>query len=73
MRDGGKIPGVTSPRWAAIRRFVESEDGPTATEYAVMLSLILGSLILVITSTGNITSGWWTSNSTAIVDAISGG
>ena len=35
-----------------IRQFVRSEEGPTATEYAVMLALIILVLIGVITVLG---------------------
>jgi pilus assembly protein Flp/PilA len=35
-----------------IRRFLTSEDGPTAVEYAVMLALILVACITVVTSLG---------------------
>ncbi len=37
--------------------FLESEDGPTAVEYAVMLALILVVCIAVVTSLGKSTSG----------------
>jgi pilus assembly protein Flp/PilA len=33
--------------------FLKSEDGPTATEYAVMLALIIVVCILAITAVGN--------------------
>jgi pilus assembly protein Flp/PilA len=33
--------------------FLKSEDGPTATEYAVMLALIIVVCILSITAIGN--------------------
>jgi len=32
-----------------LKRFLQSEDGPTATEYAVMLSLVIVALITAIT------------------------
>ena len=35
-----------------VRRFVESEDGPTAVEYAVMLSLIVIVCLTAIRSVG---------------------
>jgi pilus assembly protein Flp/PilA len=35
-----------------LRRFLQSEDGPTAVEYAVMLALILVACIGVVTSLG---------------------
>ena len=34
------------------KRFMTSEDGPTATEYAVMLSLIIGAFIATISLLG---------------------
>lgn len=35
-----------------VHRFLTSEDGPTAVEYAVMLALILVACITVVTSLG---------------------
>jgi pilus assembly protein Flp/PilA len=40
-----------------LRRFLASEDGPAAVEYAVMLSLILVVCITVIRSLGTSTIG----------------
>jgi pilus assembly protein Flp/PilA len=37
---------------SAISRFLTSEDGPTAVEYAVMLALILVACITIITTLG---------------------
>ena len=39
------------------RRFLASEDGPTAVEYAVMLALILVACISIVTSLGQSASG----------------
>jgi pilus assembly protein Flp/PilA len=36
----------------SLRRFLASEDGPTAVEYAVMLSLIVVVCLAAITSIG---------------------
>jgi len=36
-----------------VKHFIESEDGPTATEYAVMLALIIIVAIAGITLLGN--------------------
>lgn len=48
----------------AISRFLTSEDGPTAVEYAVMLALILVACITIITSLGtSISSTFGTVNS----------
>jgi len=35
-----------------IRNFLKSEDGPTATEYAVMLALIIIAALTAITNLG---------------------
>lgn len=35
-----------------VSRFLKSEDGPTAVEYAVMLALILVACITIVTSLG---------------------
>ena len=40
-----------------VSRFVVSEDGPTAVEYAVMLALILVACITIVTSLGTSVSG----------------
>lgn len=40
----------------AIRRFLVSEDGPTAVEYAVMLALIILVCLTAITTVGTRTS-----------------
>jgi pilus assembly protein Flp/PilA len=49
---------------AVISRFLTSEDGPTAVEYAVMLALILVACITIITTLGtSISSTFGTVNS----------
>jgi pilus assembly protein Flp/PilA len=35
-----------------VRRFLASEDGPTAVEYAVMLALIIVACITIVSSLG---------------------
>jgi len=40
-----------------VHRFLASEDGPTAVEYAVMLALILVACISIVTSLGTTISG----------------
>jgi pilus assembly protein Flp/PilA len=40
-----------------VRRFLTSEDGPTAVEYAVMLALILVACISIVTTLGQTVSG----------------
>ena len=47
-------PGRVASR---VRRFLVSEDGPTAVEYAVMLALILVACITIVTSLGSSVSG----------------
>jgi pilus assembly protein Flp/PilA len=42
---------------ASVRRFLVSEDGPTAVEYAVMLALILVACIVIVTTLGTSVSG----------------
>jgi pilus assembly protein Flp/PilA len=47
-----------------VQRFLVSEDGPTAVEYAVMLALILVACITIITTLGtSISSTFGTVNS----------
>ncbi len=41
----------------AVLRFLSSEDGPTAVEYAVMLALIVMVCIAAISALGTKTSG----------------
>ncbi len=41
----------------AVARFLQSEDGPTAVEYAVMLALILVACITIVTQLGSTVSG----------------
>jgi pilus assembly protein Flp/PilA len=40
-----------------VQRFLASEDGPTAVEYAVMLALILVACITIVTNLGTTVSG----------------
>ena len=49
-----------------VQRFLVSEDGPTAVEYAVMLALILVVCISVITSLGTSVSGTFNAVSSGI-------
>ena len=44
-----------------VRRFLVSEDGPTAVEYAVMLALIVVVCVTVIQSLGTSISGTFSS------------
>jgi pilus assembly protein Flp/PilA len=47
-------------------RFLRAEDGPTATEYAVMLALIIMAAILAVTSLGTAMSAEFGKAETAI-------
>lgn len=40
-----------------VKRFLKSEDGPTATEYAVMLALIIVACIATVTTLGGSVNG----------------
>ena len=55
-----------------MRRFLTSEDGPTAVEYAVMLALIVGVCLGAVTFLGTQTSGAFEESNTKITTAISG-
>ncbi len=49
-----------------ISRFLDSEDGPTAVEYAVMLGLIVIAAIGVVTNLTTTVSGTFSSVSSAM-------
>jgi pilus assembly protein Flp/PilA len=42
--------------FARLRKFICSDDGPTAVEYAVMLALIIVVCMVAITAVGSATS-----------------
>ena len=44
-----------------LQRFLASEDGPTAVEYAVMLAMIIIVCIISITALGTATNGTFNS------------
>ncbi len=46
--------------WNRTKDFLKSEDGPTATEYAVMLALIIVACIGAITTLGGTVSDVFT-------------
>lgn len=48
------------------KAFIKNEDGPTATEYAVMLALIIIAALTAITSLGTRVSGIFTEVTTGI-------
>ena len=49
-----------------VRRFVVSEDGPTAVEYAVMLALILVACITIVTTLGKSISSTFNTVNTSL-------
>ena len=49
-----------------VQRFLTSEDGPTAVEYAVMLALILVACITIVTTLGTNISGTFSKVNTAV-------
>jgi pilus assembly protein Flp/PilA len=51
---------------AKVRRFLVSEDGPTAVEYAVMLALIVVACVTIIQNLGTSISGTFSSVSSAV-------
>ncbi len=51
---------------ASFRKFVKSEDGPTAVEYAVMLALIIVVCLVAITALGTNANATFTTVSNKI-------
>jgi pilus assembly protein Flp/PilA len=56
-----------------VSRFLVSEDGPTAVEYAVMLGLIIVALVGIVGSLAQSVSGTFSTVSSALGNASSGG
>ncbi|MHC5112050.1 MAG: Flp family type IVb pilin [Planctomycetota bacterium] len=54
------------------REFIHSEDGPTATEYAVMLALIIIVSLGAITGLGTTVQGIFTTTDTTLTAATGG-
>jgi pilus assembly protein Flp/PilA len=52
----------------SVKRFLVSEDGPTATEYAVMLALIIVVCLAAITLLGNKVSTIFSNVESALPD-----
>jgi pilus assembly protein Flp/PilA len=59
--------------WNRARRFLSSEDGPTATEYAVMLALIIVVCIAAITLIGQKVSTIFSNVEAGLPDGSAGG
>jgi pilus assembly protein Flp/PilA len=49
-----------------VRRFLTSDDGPTAVEYAVMLGLIVVAIIAVVSALATSMSGTFSTVSSAV-------
>ena len=52
--------------WQKTKRFLASEDGPTAVEYAVMLALIVGVCLASVHALANATGGSFDKSAAAI-------
>ncbi len=50
----------------SIKRFLASEDGPTAVEYAVMLALIVVAVVSVVGALGTSISGTFSTVSSTV-------
>lgn len=51
---GSNVRGFTMKKFASsIKKFLVSEDGPTAVEYAVMLALIIVVCIAAVSAVGS--------------------
>ena len=53
-----------------IRRFMAEEDGPTAIEYMVMISIIVIACLVAINTIGSITSDSFDTSAQSISDAL---
>ena len=51
-------------------RFLQDESGPTATEYAVMLALIIGTCLVSIGFFGSTAGGSWLDTSSKLDSAM---
>jgi len=54
-------------------RFLQSDDGPTAVEYAVMLALIMMACIAAVTLLGSNTGASFADSQQKITNAINSG
>ena len=53
--------------WLNTKRFLASEEGPTAVEYAVMIALIVGTCIASVNALANATGSSFNKSAAAIV------
>ena len=54
-----------------LRGFLLEDDGPTAVEYAIMLSLIVGACIVAVSQVATATKNSFNSSGTAVNSALS--
>jgi pilus assembly protein Flp/PilA len=52
--------------YSNVHRFMVSEDGPTAVEYAVMLAMIITACVTIVKNLGTTVSGSFSSASSAL-------
>ena len=55
---------------ARVKKFLAEEDGPTAIEYMVMVSIVVLFCLMAINAVGNVTQSSFTSSSQAIANAF---
>ena len=55
---------------SAISRFLQSEDGPVAVEYSVMLAMIIMTALTAITALGSSNNAFWGDINTKATDAF---
>ena len=65
-------PQMLAPISKFIRRFLDSEDGVTTVEYAVLLAMIIVAAIGAILNSGNVQAELWFSTSEQFNDAMPG-
>lgn len=53
-----------------LRRFIESDDGPTAVEYAVMLALIVAACLGSVATLASATADSFDSSATELSDVL---
>ena len=58
---------------AKVQRFLQSEDGPTAVEYAIMLALIIAVCLVAINTVGTEVSSMYDDISADVDSAINKG
>ncbi|MGO9465598.1 MAG: Flp family type IVb pilin [Isosphaeraceae bacterium] len=55
----------------AVQKFLSSEEGPTAVEYAVMLGLIVVAIVTIVKSLATSVSGTFSTVSSSLTPASS--